>query len=96
MKKRFSEEQIAFSSGRQRTARLPERSAGRWASCENTFYRWKRKYEGLGVAELRRLKQLVADLALDREMLQDVIRKNSEACSEARGGPVPGPLLPGL
>jgi putative transposase len=52
---------------------------------ENTFYRWKRTYEGFGVAEIRRLrqleeenrklKQLVADLSLDKEMLQDVIRK---------------------
>ena len=73
---------------------------------ENTFYRWKRKYEGFGVAEIRRLrqleeenrklKQLVADLSLDKEMLQDVIRKNSEACPEARGGRVPVPLLQGL
>lgn len=52
---------------------------------ENTFYRWKRKFAGMGVAELRRLKiledenrrlkQLVADVALDKEMLQDVLRK---------------------
>ena len=50
-----------------------------------TFYRWKKKFAGMGVVELRRLrqleeenrklKQLVADLALDKEMLQDVIRK---------------------
>jgi putative transposase len=52
---------------------------------ENTFYRWKRKFFGMGVVELRRLrqleeenrrlKQLVADLALDKVMLQDVLRK---------------------
>ena len=52
---------------------------------EMTFYRWKRKYAGLGIAELRRLKlleeenrklkQLVADLALDKAMLQEVIAK---------------------
>ncbi len=52
---------------------------------EQTCYRWKRKYVGMGVAELRRLKQLeeenrrlkqlVADLALDKVMLQDVLRK---------------------
>lgn len=49
-----------------------------------TYFHWKKKYEGLLPAEMRRLKQLedenaklrklVADLALDREMLQDVIR----------------------
>ncbi len=52
---------------------------------EQTFYRWKKKYPGMGVAELRRLrqleeeyrrlKQLVADLSLDKTMLQEVIRK---------------------
>jgi len=41
---------------------------------EQTFYRWKKQYAGMGVAELRRLKQLVADLSLDKVMLQDVIR----------------------
>lgn len=51
---------------------------------EQTFYRWKRRYAGLGVSEIRRLrqleeenrrlKQLVADLTLDKAMLQDVLR----------------------
>lgn len=51
---------------------------------EQTFYRWKKKFAGLGVAEVRRLrqleeenrklKQLVADLSLDKRMLQDVVR----------------------
>ena len=52
---------------------------------EQTVYRWKRKFAGMGVAELRRLrqledenkrlKQLVADLALDKQMLQEVSTK---------------------
>jgi putative transposase len=52
---------------------------------EATFYNWKKKYGGLGVSELRRLKaleeenrqlkQLVADLSLDKQMLQDVLKK---------------------
>ena len=52
---------------------------------EQTFYRWKKKFLGMGVAEVRRLKvleeenrklkQLVADLSLDKQMLQDVLRK---------------------
>ena len=52
---------------------------------EQTFYRWKKRFAGLGVAELRRLrileeengklKQLVADLSLDKKMLQDVLSK---------------------
>lgn len=52
---------------------------------EQTFYTWKRKYAGLGLSELRelrqlreenaKLKRLVADLSLDRHMLQEVVRK---------------------
>jgi putative transposase len=54
---------------------------------EQTFYRWKKKYTGMGVAEVRKLrvleeenrtlKQLVADLSLDKQMLQDVLRKKA-------------------
>ncbi len=53
---------------------------------EQTFYRWKRKFAGMGIAELRRLrqveeenrrlKQLVAGLTLDKQMLQEALRKN--------------------
>ena len=52
---------------------------------EETFYNWKKKYGELGVSELRRLKQLeeentrlkrmVADLSLDKQMLQEVVQK---------------------
>jgi len=52
---------------------------------EQTFYRWKKKYSGLEVAQVRglkqvreenvRLKRLVADLTLDKAMLQDVLSK---------------------
>ena len=52
---------------------------------EQTFYRWKKQYSGLGPSELRRLRQLeeenarlkrmVADLSLDKAMLQDVLSK---------------------
>lgn len=50
-----------------------------------TYFNWKKKYAGLLLTEMKRLKQLedensrlkkiVADLTLDREMLQDVIRR---------------------
>jgi putative transposase len=54
---------------------------------EATFYLWKKKYRGMGVSELnrlkeledenRRLKQLVADLSLDKQILQDVLSKKT-------------------
>ena len=50
-----------------------------------TFYTWKKKYAELGVSELRklkmledenaRLKRIVADLTLDKQILQEVVRK---------------------
>lgn len=55
---------------------------------EATFYNREKKYGGLGITELRRLrqledensrlKQIVADLTLDKQMLQDVLKKISE------------------
>ncbi len=52
---------------------------------ETTFYRWRKKYGGLGVSKLRelkqlkeenrKLKQLVADLSLDKSILQEALRK---------------------
>jgi putative transposase len=52
---------------------------------EQTFYRWKKQFAGLGLSELRelrslrhensKLKQVVADLTLDRHILQELVRK---------------------
>jgi putative transposase len=84
-KKGFTEEQIVYAL-RQAEAGTPVLEVCRKLGVtEQTFYRWKRKFAGLGVAELRRLrqleeenhklKQLVADLTLDKHMLQEVLRK---------------------
>ncbi|RZK24781.1 MAG: transposase [Hymenobacter sp.] len=64
---------------------------------EVTYYNWKKKYGGLGVSELRRLKQLeeenqhlkqlVADLSLDEQMRQDVLKKSSKAHAASPCGP---------
>lgn len=63
----------------------PEEICRKMGMSEATFYNWKKKYGGLGVSELRelrqlkeenaKLKQMVADLSLDKQMLQDVIKK---------------------
>jgi len=84
-KSTFSEEQIAYAF-REAESGTPVLEIWRKLGIsEQTFYRWKRKFAGMGIAELRRLrqleeenrrlKQLVADLTLDRHMLQEVIRK---------------------
>lgn len=83
-KSRFTEEQIAFAL-RQAESGVPIREVCRkMGVSEQTFFRWKKKFAGMGVAEVRRLKQLeeenrklkslVADLSLDKAMLQDALR----------------------
>ncbi len=72
---------------------------------EQTFYVWKRKYAGLGLSELRelrqlreentKLKRLVADLSLDRHMLQEIVRKSSKASGPAGAGPLDAHARPG-
>ena len=55
---RFTEEQIAFAL-RQAESGVPVIDICRKMEVsEATFYRWKKKFAGMGVAELRRLKQL--------------------------------------
>ena len=84
-KSRFTEEQIAYVS-RQADAGTPVCDVCRGLGIsEATFYVWKKKYASLGVTELRklrqleaenaRLKRLVADLTLDKHILQEVIAK---------------------
>lgn len=84
-KTKFTEEQIAFALRQAESGTRVEEVCRKFGISQATFYNWKKKYGGLGVSELRRLKQLeaenarlkklVADLSLDKEMLQDVIRK---------------------
>jgi putative transposase len=80
---KFTEERIAFTLRQAETwTRVPE-VCRKMGISEQTFYRWKKKYGGLGVSGLRRLRQLdeenrrlkrmVADLSLDKQMLQDVL-----------------------
>ena len=84
-KSRFSEQQIAFVL-RQAEEGTPIAEVCRKAGIsEASFYAWRKKYGGLLPSEMKRLKQLeeenqrlkklVADLSLDKEMLEDVIRR---------------------
>ncbi len=84
--KRFSEEQI-IAILKEAEAGMPVAELVRkHGVCENTFYRWKAKYGGMEISDARRLKQLeeenrrlkrlVADQALDIQMLKDVAEKN--------------------
>jgi putative transposase len=82
---RFSEEQIAFALKQQELGLAVEEICRKMGIGQATFFNWKKKYAGLGPLEVRRLKQLeeensklkrlVADLSLDKAMLQDVVRR---------------------
>lgn len=84
-KTRFTEEQIAFALKQAETGTRVEEVCRKMGISEATFYNWKKKFAGLGVTELRRLRQLedenqrlkklVADLSLDKEMLQEVLKQ---------------------
>jgi|SRR5690606_12381454 len=88
-KSKFTEAQIAFAIKQAETGTRVEEVCRKMGISEATFYNWKKKYGGLGVSELRRLRQLeeenvqlkklVADLSLDKQMLQDVLKKSIEA-----------------
>jgi putative transposase len=82
---RFTEVQVAYAL-RQAEAGTPVMDVCRGLGIsEATFYIWKKKYGELGASEVRRLRQLeeenarlkrvVADLTLDKNILQEVIRK---------------------
>jgi len=85
MKKRFTEEQIAYALRQVESGLSVPEISRKMGVTEQIFYRWKKRYAGMGVSELRKLKaleeenkqlkKLVADLSLDKYMLQDVLSK---------------------
>ena len=84
-KSRFTEEQIAFALKQQELGVAVEEICRKMGIAQATFFNWKKRFSGLGPSELRRLRQLeeentrlkklVADLSLDKVMLQDVVRR---------------------
>uniref|UniRef100_UPI000485D3A9 transposase n=4 Tax=Chryseobacterium gregarium TaxID=456299 RepID=UPI000485D3A9 len=80
-KSRFTESQIIFALKQSETGVKVEEVCRKMGISEATFYNWKKKFGGLGITELRRLRQLeeensqlkklVADLSLDKQILQD-------------------------
>lgn len=84
-KSKFTEEQIAFALKQAESGTTVDEICRKMGISQATFYAWRKKFGGLGVSELRRLrqleeenrklKQLVADLSLDKVMLQDVLSK---------------------
>lgn len=84
-KSRFTEAQIVLALRQAESGTPVAEVVRKLGITEATFYRWKKKYGALGVAELRelkelreenrRLKRVVADLTLDKDILQEALRK---------------------
>jgi putative transposase len=85
-KARFNTEQIIGVLKQHEAGRKVQELAREMGVSEATIYTWKSKYGGMDVSEAqrlqgledenRRLKQLVADLSLDKEALKGIVRKN--------------------
>ena len=86
-KSKHTEAQMITALKQIEAGRTTEDVAREYGVSKHTIYAWKAKYGGMGVSEAEevkhlrdenaRLKKLVADLSLDKDMLQSVIRKNS-------------------
>ncbi len=84
-KSRYSPEQIAAALRQAELGTPPAEITRKLGISEATFYGWKKRFGRLGTPEIRelrqlreentRLKQVVADLTLDRHVLQDVLKK---------------------
>ena len=90
---RFSQIEIVYAVKQVEMGAPIKEIASKYGVCENTVYQWRKKYGGLSPSELKRLKdlerensqlkKLVVELSLDKQILQDVLRKSSEPCTQA-------------
>lgn len=84
-RKRFSEEQIIKILKESEAGRRTPELCREYGISDKTFYNWRKKYGGMEASDVkrlkaleeenRRLKQIVADLTLDKEALKDVLGK---------------------
>src|SRR5512133_2332504 len=90
---RFSEEQIAYALRQAEQGTSVAELCRKMGVSQQTFYLWKKRFAGMGVSEVRRmkqleeengrLKQLVANLALDTQMYTDVLAKEWSSLRES-------------
>jgi putative transposase len=83
--KRYNQEQIVYVLRQVEGGRKIADVCRELGVSEQTYHRWKKQYAGMGVSELRRLKKLenengslrklVADLSLDKHILQEIVAK---------------------
>ena len=90
---RYSDEQIAYALRQTETGTAVADVCPQLGISDATLYVWKKRYANLGATELRelrllreenaKLKRLVADLSLDKQILGEIVRKKSEAGTQA-------------
>lgn len=95
-KSRFANEQIAFGLRQVESGKPIDDVCRKQGVSRQNFCRWKKKFAGMGGEELRRLrsldlenhrlKSLVADLSLDKQIIQDVFSKSCDVCPHSSGG----------
>ncbi len=86
-KSKFTEQQISYALSQAEAGVPIAELCRKYGISEQTFYRWRAKYGSLTPSEMRRLKELedetrrlkriVADLSLDKQILQDALRKKA-------------------
>lgn len=84
-RKRFTPEQIIYALKQNENGKPAREVCRELGVSEQSFYQWRKKYGGMGVSELRelrqlrsenkQLKQIIADLSLDKHILQEVLSK---------------------
>ena len=97
-KSRFSESQIVKILQEAEAGVAVEELSRQHGFSKATFYKWKAKYGGMSVSEVkrmkeleeenRRLKQMYANLSLEHEVLKDILEKNSPSRRETETGQV--------
>jgi putative transposase len=85
-KGRFNEEQVIRILKEREAGAVVQELCRKYGMCEQTYYKWQKKYGGMNVSdagrlkslekENSRLKKLVADLSLDKVMLEELLSKN--------------------
>ena len=98
-KSKFSEAQIVYAIRENESGTKVAEITRRLGISQATFFTWKKKYGEMGVTELKRLraledenaqlKKLVADLSLDKQMLQEILKKSFNCCHTKGHGPLP-------
>ena len=98
-KSKFSEAQIVYAIRENESGTMVAEITRRLGISQATFFTWKKKYGEMGVTELKRLraledenaqlKKLVADLSLDKQMLQDILKKVFNGCHTKGHGLLP-------